>query len=158
MVIDTYVLLAYATVWTIFYWFLSQYIAELSRQKWTTWVQSAESDDVLLEALEAIIEEIENRMHDKLEAFQEHFQKSFFGSVGAMTQKAKQLDPMNNIRKAVKDGDWPSMMVEYMANKAGIGDVMGLKEGLNGLKEGENGPKEAQINAKPSIPKGILSK
>jgi len=158
MVIDTYVLLAYATVWTIFYWFLSQYIAELSRQKWTTWVQSAESDEVLLEALEAIIEEIENRMHDKLEEFQEHFQKSFFGSVGAMTQKAKQLDPMNNIRKAVKDGDWPSMMVEYMANKAGIGDVMGLKEGLNGLKEGENGPKEAQINAKPSIPKGILTK
>ena len=35
---------------------------------------------------------------------------------------------------------------------------MGLKEGLNGLKEGENGPKEAQINAKPSLPKGILGK
>ena len=158
MVIDTYVLLAYATIWTVFYWFLSQYIAELSRQKWTTWVQSRESDEVLLEALEAIIEEIENRMHDKLEAFQEHFQKSFFGSVGAMTQKAKQLDPMNNIRKAAKDGDWTSMLVEYAANKAGLGGVMGLKEGLNGPKEGENGPKEAQINAKPSLPKNILSK
>ena len=147
MVIDTYVLLAYATVWTIFYWFLSQYIAELSRQKWTTWVQSAESDEVLLEALEAIIEEIENRMHDKLE----EFQKSFFGSVGAMTQKAKKLDPMNNIRKAVKDGDWPSMMVEYMANKSGLGGVLGQNNP-------QTSQKEPQINAKPALPKGILDK
>jgi len=154
VVIDTYVLLAYATVWTIFYWFLSQYIAELSRQKWTTWVQSPESDDVLLEALEAIIEEIENRMHDKLQ----EFQKSFFGSIGTSVQKAKKLDPMNNMRKAAKDGDWTSMLVEYVANKAGLGSITGLKEGLNGLKEGENGPKEVQINAKPSLPKGILGK
>ena len=147
MVIDTYVLLAYATVWTIFYWFLSQYIAELSRQKWTSWVQSRESDEVLLEALEAIIEEIENRMHDKLQ----EFQSSFFGSVGQMTKKAKELDPMNNIRKAVKDGDWPSMMVEYMANKSGLGGVLGQISP-------ETSQKEPEINAKPALPKGILDK
>ena len=93
MVIDTYVLLAYATVWTIFYWFLSQYIAELSRQKWTKWVQSPESDEVLLEALEAIIEEIEYRIHDKLQ----EFQSSFFGSVGQMTKRAKGRSPMPSI-------------------------------------------------------------
>jgi len=144
MVIDTYVLLAYATVWTIFYWFLSQYIAELSRQKWTTWVQSPESDDVLLEALEAIIEEIENRMHDKLQ----EFQSSFFGSVGQMTKKAKELDPMNGIRKAAKDGDWTSMLVEYAANKAGIGGVLGQ---INP----ETSQKEPEINAKPPLPKSI---
>ena len=147
MVIDTYILLAYATVWTIFYWFLSQYIAELSRKKWTTWVQSPESDEVLLEALEAIIEEIENRMHDKLQAFQD----SFFGSVGAMTKKAKELDPMNNLRKAVKSGDWPSMMMEYMANKSGLGDVLG---GVNA----STSQKEPEINAKPALPKRILNK
>ena len=147
MVIDGYVLLGYAVVWTIFYWFLSQYIAELSRQKWTTWVQSRESDEVLLEALEAIIEEIENRMHDKLQ----EFQSSFFGSVGQMTKKAKELDPMNNIRKAVKDGDWPSMMVEYMANKSGLGAILPQ----NNLQTSE---KEPQINAKPALPKGILDK
>ena len=158
MVIDTYVLLAYATIWTIFYWFLSHAISSMSRDKWIEYVRSEESDDILVEALEAVVEEIENRMHDKLQAFQEHFQKSFFGSVGAMTQKAKQLDPMNNIRKAAKDGDWASLLVEYAANKSGLGGVMGLKEGLNGLKEGENGPKEAQINAKPPLPKNILSK
>ena len=121
MEIDTLTLLAYATIWTIFYFFLSNYIAELSRKKWTTWVQSEESDDILVEALQAVIEEIEDRMHDKLQ----NFQDSFFGSVGAMTKKAKDLDPMNGIRKAAKDGDWTSMLVEYAANKSGLGGIVG---------------------------------
>ena len=64
-----------------------------------------------------VIEEIEDRMHDKLQ----NFQDSFFGSVGAMTKRAKDLDPMNGIRKAAKDGDWTSMLVEYAANKSGLG-------------------------------------
>ena len=121
MEIDTVTLLVYATIWTIFYFFLSNYIAELSRQKWTTWVQSEESDDILVEALQAVILEIEDRMHDKLQ----NFQDTFFGSVGAMTKKAKDLDPMNGIRKAAKDGDWTSMLVEYAANKSGLGGIMG---------------------------------
>ena len=121
MEIDTFTLLLYATIWTIFYFFLSNYIAELSRKKWTSWVQSEESDDILVEALQAVIEEIEDRFHDKLQ----NFQDSFFGSVGAMTKKAKDLDPMNGIRKAAKDGDWTSMLVEYAANKSGLGGIMG---------------------------------
>jgi len=124
MEIDEVTLLIYASIWTVFYFFLSNYIAELSRRKWTTWVQSKESDEVLLEALEAVIEEIEDRMHDKLQAFQD----SFFGSVGAMTKKAKDLDPMNGIRKAAKDGDWTSMMVEYAANKAGLGGLLAQQQ------------------------------
>ena len=124
MEIDEVTLLIYASIWTVFYFFLSNYIAELSRRKWTTWVQSEESDEVLLEALEAVIEEIEDRMHDKLQAFQD----SFFGSVGAMTKKAKDLDPMNGIRKAAKDGDWTSMMVEYAANKAGLGGLLAQQQ------------------------------
>ena len=124
MEIDTITLLAYATIWTIFYFFLSNYIAELSRKKWTTWVQSEESDDILVEALQAVIEEIEDRMHDKLQTFQD----SFFGSVGAMTKKAKDLDPMNGIRKAAKDGDWTSMIVEYAANKAGLGGLVAQQQ------------------------------
>jgi len=140
MVIDTYVLLAYATIWTVFYWFLSQYIAELSRKKWTTWVQSEESDEILLESLDAIIDEIEDRMHDKLE----HFQNSFFGSVGQMTKKAKELDPMNNIRKAAKSGDWTSMMVEYMANKANLSHLIAPQQDSDTEKGGV-------INAKPPL-------
>ena len=151
MVIDTYVLLVYATVWTIFYWFLSQYIAELSRQKWTRWVQSAESDEVLLEALDAVVEEIEDRMHEKLQAFQD----SFFGSVGQMVKKAKEIDPMNDIRKAAKNNDWTSLLVEYAANKAGLGAVLG---GVNAPKNHLEAPKEPKINAKPPIPRSILDK
>ena len=151
MVIDTYVLLLYATIWTVFYWFLSQYIAELSRKKWTRWVQSAESDEVLLEALDAIIIEIENRMHDKLE----EFQSSFFGSIGAMTRKAKQLDPMNNVRKAAKDGDWMSLLVEYAANKSGLGGLIEQNSPAEAPKQGESRGKQPQ---KPSKIKDLLHK
>ena len=73
MEIEPITLLAYAIIWTVFYFFLSNYIAELSRKKWTTWVQSEESDDILVEALQAVIEEIEDRMHDKLQTFQDSF-------------------------------------------------------------------------------------
>ena len=138
MVIDTYVLLLYATIWTIFYWFLSQYIAQLSRDKWVEYVRSDESDDVLVEALQAVVQEIEDRMHDKLQQFQD----SFFGSVGAMTKKAKDLDPMNNVRKAAKDGDWMSLMVEYAANKAGLGALVGQQAPNIAKKEGETSQKQ----------------
>jgi len=151
VVIDTYVLLAYATVWTVFYWFLSQYIAELSRRKWTKWVQSAESDEVLLEALDAVVVEIEDRFHDKLQAFQD----SFFGSVGQMVKKAKDIDPMNDIRKAAKNNDWTSLLVEYAANKAGLGAIIGGKTASNSHLEA---PKDPKIDAKPPIPRNILGK
>ena len=148
MVIDTYVLLAYATIWTIFYWFLSQFIAQLSRDKWVEYVKSEESDEVLVEALQAVIEEIEDRMHDKLEAFQTHFQKSFFGSVGNMTKKAQSLDPLNKIRKAAKDGDWTSMMVEYAANKAGLGPFMAQNSTETAQNPPKTAPKEVKFGLK----------
>ena len=131
MEIEPITLLAYAIIWTVFYFFLSNYIAELSRKKWTTWVQSEESDDILVEALQAVIEEIEDRMHDKLQSFQD----SFFGSVGSMVKKGKDLDPMNNIRKAAKSGDWTSMLVEYAANKSGLSALIPQKQTQEGVKE-----------------------
>ena len=147
MEIEPTTLLVYAIIWTVFYFFLSNYIAELSRKKWTTWVQSEESDDILVEALQAVILEIEDRMHDKLE----NFQSSFFGSVGSMVKKGKDLDPMTNLRKAAKDGDWSSMLVEYAANRAGLGALIpssSQKEGVN----------EPNINSKPPIPSNMNNK
>ena len=116
---------------------MSQYIAELSRKKWTRWVQSEESDEVLMEALSVIVNEIEDRMHDKLE----QFQSSFFGSIGAMTKRAQNLDPSKNIRKAAKDGDVMSLLVEYALNKSGVGGLAALQSADTDEKGGVNSPK-----------------
>ena len=51
--------------------------------------------------------------------------KKFGKSIDTTAKKAKDLDPMNGIRKAAKDGDWTSMLVEYAANKSGLGGIMG---------------------------------
>ena len=97
----------------------------------------------LLIKLEPVVDEIEDRIHDKLQ----HFQDSFFGSVGAMTKKAQNLDPMNNIRKAAKDNDWTSLLVEYAANKAGLGAVLGGKTANDSAKEDNTNPITTAIKA-----------
>ena len=115
------------------------------------WEEKIEEEGWLLVKLDPVIEEIEERMHDKLQQFQD----SFFGSVGAMTKKAKNMDPMNNIRKAAKDGDWTSMLVEYAANKANLGHLLPNESPENDTKEGLNGI------FKPPIPtklKDLLNK
>ena len=109
------------------------------------WEEKIEEEGWLLVKLDPVIEEIEDRMHDKLE----QFQNSFFGSVGAMTKKAKDLDPMSNIRKAAAKGDWTSMMVEYMANKAGLGSLLPSES----PKEPENRGETA--DSSPLMPKKI---
>ena len=109
------------------------------------WEEKIEEEGWLVVKLDPVINEIEDRMHEKLQAFQD----SFFGSVGAMTKKAKDLDPMNNIRKAAKQGDWTSMLVEYAANKANLGHLIG--------SESQNiGNNESEINSKPLIPKKLF--
>jgi hypothetical protein len=109
------------------------------------WEEKIEEEGWLLVKLDPVIEEIEDRVHDKLQDFQD----SFFGSVGAMTKKAQELDPMNGIRKAAKAGDWASMLVEYAANKANLGHLIGSES----QKEGVN---SSQINSKPPIPKKLF--
>ena len=111
------------------------------------WEEKIEEEGWLIVKLEPVIDEIEDRMHEKLELFQ----SSFFGSVGAMTKKAQDLDPMNNIRKAAKAGDWTSMLVEYAANKANLGHLL--------PSESQNiGNNDSKINSKPQIPKKLLEK
>ena len=108
------------------------------------WEEKMMEEGWLVLRLEPVIDEIEDRMHDKVQ----NFQDSFFGSVGAMTKRAQNLDPMKNVRKAAKDNDWTSLLVEYAANKAGLGGVLGnikpeipekqtsdtLIKGIKGLK------------------------
>ena len=120
MEIDAYILIVYATVWTIFYWFLSQYIAELSRQKWTTWVESEESDETLMNALEVIINEIEDRMHDKLQ----EFQSSFFGSLGAASKKLDNATGASTIKALTRDNPMMGFVAEYMMKRGGLGQIV----------------------------------
>ena len=50
---------------------------------------------------------------------------------------------MNNVRKAAKDGDWTSLLVEYAANKAGLGALVGQQSPNTAEKQGKTPPKTA---------------
>jgi hypothetical protein len=130
-------LLGYAIVWTIFYFFLSHYIAELSRKRWTNWIQSEDSDEILMEALEVIVNEIEDRMHDKLEAFQ----SSFFGSLGAASKKLDQATGASTIKALTRDNPMMGFVAEYMMKRGNLG-------GLVGSESQNTPPKRSQESTK----------
>jgi len=127
MEIDAYILLLYFAVWTLFYFYLSHYIARLSRDKWVEYIRSEESDEMLVEALGAVIEEIEDRMHDKLEAFQ----SSFFGSLGAASKKLDQSTGQSTIKAITRDNPIMGFVADYMMKRANLGDIMSGKGGVN---------------------------
>jgi len=81
-----------------------------------TWEKKLKTEGYLIEILEPVIAEIENSTEESLL----HFQRSFIGTLGKMTSEAKNLDPMNDLRKAAKNGDWTSLLLEYVANKSGL--------------------------------------
>jgi len=81
-----------------------------------TWEKKLKSEGYLIEILEPVISEIENSTIQSLE----EFKSSFIGTLGTMTREAKKLDPMNNMRKAAANGDWTSMLLEYVTNKSGL--------------------------------------
>ena len=112
----------------------------------TKWEEKIREDQGawLIEVLEPAIDEIEARTHESLEAFKD----SFFGSIGKMTSQAKDLDPMSNLRKAAKNNDWTALLVEYLANKSGMGGVIGQI----GPLMGQNQP-EKESNTTQELPK-----
>ena len=121
MEIEPTVLLVYAIIWTIFYAILSRHIAKLSRDRWVEYVKSEESDDVLVEALQAVIEEIEDRMHDKLE----EFKASFFGSLGAASKKLDQATGQSTIKALTKDNPVMGFLADYMMKRGGLDALQG---------------------------------
>ena len=137
MEIDAYTLLAYAIIWTVFYFFLSHYIAELSRKRWTTWIQSEDSDEILMEALEVIVNEIEDRMHDKLEAFQ----SSFFGSLGAASKKLDDATGASTIKALTKDNPVMGFVAEYMMKRGGLGQIDAQISPEVGVKQSQQSSK-----------------
>ena len=99
-----------------------------------TWEKKLKTEGYLIEILEPVIAEIENSTEESLM----HFQRSFIGTLGKMTSDAKKLDPMNDLRKAAKNGDWTSLLLEYVANKSGLSNSLPLPKSETSTKLVEN--------------------
>ena len=121
MEISAVELIGLAVFWSIFYFFLSHFIAGLSRDAWVEYIRSPESDDMLLEALDPIVNEIEDRMHEKLEAFQ----SSFFGSLGAASKKLDQSTGQATIKAVTRDNPILGFVAEYLMKRGNLGGLLG---------------------------------
>jgi len=126
MVITALELLGYFIAWSIFYFGISHYIAKLSKDKWVEWAKSPDSDDDLLIILEPIVNEIDDRMHEKLE----NFQSSFFGSLGAASKKLDESTGQSTINAITKE----SPIMGFVA------DMLMKRSGLEGLLKTQNSP------------------
>ena len=128
MEITTLTLMLYFAAWTFFYFAISHYIARLSKEKWVDWAKSTESDEDLLIILDPIINEIEDRMHEKLEVFQ----ASFFGSLGAASKKIDEATGQSTIKAITREN--PIMGF--------VADLLMKRQGLDGLLKGPNSPEQ----------------
>ena len=127
MEITAFELLGLALFWSFFYWFLSHFIAGLSRDAWVEYIRSPESDEMLLEALDPIVNEIEDRMHEKLE----QFQSSFFGSLGAASKKMDQATGQATIKAVTRDNPILGFVAEYLMKRGGLDQFKGLNNPNN---------------------------
>ena len=114
-------LIGLAVFWSFFYFFLSHYIAGLSRDAWIEYIRGPESDEMLLDALDPIVNEIEDRMHEKLE----QFQSSFFGSLGAASKKLDQATGQATIKAVTRDNPILGFVAEYMMKRGNLGGLVG---------------------------------
>ena len=129
-------LIGLAVFWSIFYFYLSHFIANLSRDAWVEYIRSPESDEMLLEALDPIVNEIEDRMHEKLE----QFQSSFFGSLGAASKKMDQATGQETIKAVTRDNPILGFVAEYLMKRGNLGSLVGE----NSLSNVSEKPKEKE--------------
>jgi len=141
MEITTFSLMLYFAGWTFFYFAISHYIARLSKDKWVDWAKSTESDEDLLIILEPVVNEIEDRMHEKLEAFQ----ASFYGSLGAASKKIDEATGQSTIKAITKE----SPIMGFVA------DLLMKRNGLDGLLKGQNSPKQGSNKPQTSPKLGL---
>ena len=137
MEITTVSLMLYFAAWTIFYALLSKYIAKLSKDEWVTWAKSRESDDELIEILEGVVDEIEDRMHAKLE----QFQSSFFGSIGAASKKIDDATGQTTIKAITKENPIMGFVADMLMKRSG---AEGLLNAVKGADQGCSKPKTEQ--------------
>jgi len=137
MEITAFELIGLAVFWSIFYFYLSHFIARLSRDAWVEYIRSPESDEMLLEALDPIVNEIEDRMHDKLETFQ----SSFFGSLGAASKKLDQSTGQATIKAVTRDNPILGFVAEYMMKRGNLGGLLGSESQNTPNKEPQKSEK-----------------
>ena len=134
-------LMLYFAGWTFFYFAISHYIARLSKDKWVEWAKSTESDEDLLIILDPIVNEIEDRMHEKLETFQ----ASFYGSLGAASKKIDEATGQSTIKAITRE----SPIMGFVA------DLLMKRNGLDGLLKGQNSPKQGSNKSQTSPKLGL---
>ena len=133
MVISALELLGYFIAWSLFYFGISHYIAKLSKDKWVEWAKSTESDEDLLIILDPVVNEIDDRIHEKLELFQ----SSFFGSLGAASKKMDDATGQSTIKAITKDNPIMGLVAEMLMKRQGLGNLLNVAESP---KEGSNKP------------------
>ena len=134
MEITTFSLMLYFAGWTFFYFAISHYIARLSKDKWVEWAKSTESDEDLLIILDPIVNEIEDRMHEKLE----QFQSSFFGSIGAASKKIDDATGQTTIKAITKENPIMGFVADMLMKRQGVD---GLLNAVKGVELGSDKPK-----------------
>jgi hypothetical protein len=134
MEITTVSLMFYFAAWTLFYALLSKYIARLSKDEWVKWAKSRESDEELIEILEGVIDEIDDRVHTKLE----QFQSSFFGSLGAASKKIDDATGQTTIKAITRDNPIMGFVADMLMKRQGVD---GLLNAVKGAEQGSDKPK-----------------
>ena len=134
MEITTVSLMLYFAAWTIFYALLSKYIARLSKDEWVFWAKSKESDEELIEILEGVVDEIEDRMHAKLE----QFQSSFFGSIGAASKKIDDATGQTTIKAITRENPIMGFVADMLMKRSG---AEGLLNAVKAADQGSSKPK-----------------
>jgi hypothetical protein len=138
MVISALELLGYFIAWSLFYFGISHYIAKLSKDKWVEWAKSTESDEDLLLILDPVVNEIEDRMHEKLEIFQ----SSFFGSLGAASKKMDDATGQSTIKAITRDNPIMGLVAEMLMKRQGLGNLLNVVDSPDkGSNKPETGPK-----------------
>jgi len=134
MVISALELLGYFIAWSLFYFAISHYIAKLSKEKWVDWARSPESDEDLLIILDPVVNEIEDRIHEKLE----HFQSSFFGSLGAASKKIDESTGQSTIKAITKENPIMGFIADMLVKRQGLGNLLNVADSPT---EASNTPK-----------------
>ena len=138
MVITTLELLGYLIAWSLFYFVFASYVARLSKDAWVEWAKSTESDEDLLIILEPVVNEIEDRMHEKLETFQ----ASFFGSLGAASKKIDEATGQSTIKAITRESPIMGFVADMLMKRGGLGNLLNAAESpKQGSNKPETGPK-----------------